>query len=303
MELGSGFDIENAPIYNENGINFYLIPTGTMLFRSDSDPRIGDKMVLTRPYDFFGFSQESVEGIYGVAYKFTTKRDLKMIALDNNMDTYFYKNIPVVYKKILDENYGYTNNNIRFSDPDKDDQLSNYIYREYDGIFDGYACKQMRLSLLDPTRTFHSEAMICDKTHIKLDGGFRATQDPAFIDSAVDAWYDRKNRPPGKTKPLLQTESPPSSDYSPSYITSKPDPYYSYQDYTTPTKENKYNSPSEDINFDNYQFTTPPRGGVIRSVFKIGKSKTKRKIVKKTSKHENPSKSKKSKKRSKRRIR
>lgn len=77
--LGLGFDIESAEVFtdDETGIKYYLIPRDAVLFRGDSNPRIGETIEFddSNPV-FFGFNQENVFENYGVAFTFTTKEDL-----------------------------------------------------------------------------------------------------------------------------------------------------------------------------------------------------------------------------------
>ena len=66
----------------KTGIIYYSLPIGTVLYRGDSDPKLGNKMTLENRITFFGFDQGNVEENYGVAYKFTTNNELKLVALD-----------------------------------------------------------------------------------------------------------------------------------------------------------------------------------------------------------------------------
>ena len=201
MDLGSssGFDIESAEVFtdDETGIKYYLIPEHAVLFRGDSNPRIGNTIEFddSNPV-FFGFNQENVFENYGVAFTFTTKEDLKLIAIDQNQDTPFYTNMPQEYKTILNENYGYPEKNgIRDSDSGPDKQLSLYIRDNYQK-FDGYASKIMNAP---GNLKFHSEALIClPKT--KLSVGQRMEIGDSPLKRKYDEWRDRANRPEEKKR-------------------------------------------------------------------------------------------------------
>jgi len=143
--------------YNDDttGFKYYFLPVGSILYRGDSN-QMGGPVVLDNRVTFFGFDQENVETNYGVAYKFITRVDMKLIALDQNKDTPFYTSLDLDYKKILDENYGYRTGK-RDSVSSQDKKISQFICDNYKG-YDGYACRQMQT---DMGGTFHSEAMIC----------------------------------------------------------------------------------------------------------------------------------------------
>jgi hypothetical protein len=165
----------------EGGIVYYSLPKGTILYRGDSNPDIGDKLELENRLTFFGFDQGNVEENYGVAYKFSTNKVLNLIALDKNHETDFldivekrcknneeYEEYETI-KRILDRNYGYRNG-IRDSVSDKDKIISEFICNNFPE-YHGYACENMKT---DFGGTFHSESMICrPKEH--LVGGERVT--------------------------------------------------------------------------------------------------------------------------------
>ena len=201
MDLGSssGFDIESAEVFtdDETGIKYYIIPEHAVLFRGDSNPRIGNTIEFddSNPV-FFGFNQENVFENYGVAFTFTTKEDLKLIAIDQNQDTPFYTNMPQEYKKILNENYGYPEKGgKRDSDSGPDKQLSLYIRDNYQ-IFDGYASKIMNAQ---GNLKFHSEALICFPKS-KLSVGQRMDIGDSPLEKKYHEWRDRANRPEEKKR-------------------------------------------------------------------------------------------------------
>jgi hypothetical protein len=196
---GLGFDIESAEVLtdDETGIKYYRIPRDAVLFRGDSNPRIGNTIEFddSTPV-FFGFNRDNVFENYGVAFIFETKEELNLIAIDQNQDTPFYANMPQEYKTILNENYGYPEKNgIRDSVSRKDKDLSLYIRENYKN-FDGYASKMMNAS---GNLKFHSEAMICfPKT--KLSVGERMDIGDSPLKRKYDEWRDRANRPEEKKR-------------------------------------------------------------------------------------------------------
>jgi hypothetical protein len=196
---GLGFDIESAEVLrdDETGIKYYRIPRDAVLFRGDSNPRIGKTIEFddSTPV-FFGFNRDNVFENYGVPFIFETKEELNLIAIDQNQDTPFYANMPQEYKIILNENYGYPEKNgIRDSVSSKDKNLSLYIRENYKN-FDGYASKMMNAS---GNIKFHSEAMICfPKT--KLSVGERMDIGDSPLKRKYDEWRDRANRPEEKKR-------------------------------------------------------------------------------------------------------
>ena len=160
---------------DDNGIQYYSIPKGTMLYRGDSK-HTGQTMMLDDRITFFGFDQENVEGNYGITYEFTTKKQLKLLAVDKNNSKKFIdiikkKSNPKKYDEIigiLNKNYGYKSG-LRDSDAKKDMILSDFICVNFN--YDGYACDEM------PTQTgfLHREAMICSPTNSFEGHGERVT--------------------------------------------------------------------------------------------------------------------------------
>jgi hypothetical protein len=160
---------------DDNGIQYYLIPKGTMLYRGDSE-HTGETMRLDDRITFFGFDQENVEGNYGITYEFTTKKQLKLLAVDKNNSEIFIdlieeNSVPNKYHEIIDilnKNYGYKSG-LRDSDAKKDMILSDFICKNLN--YDGYACDEM------PTQTgfLHREAMICSPKKLFEGDGKRVT--------------------------------------------------------------------------------------------------------------------------------
>lgn len=194
---------------DSNQTPFYIIPTGTTLYRGESSI---NKETYLLPTDttypvFFGFDKENIEKNYGITYQFTTKDDIRCIAIDLlDNGSPFFKEAPSEIQDILLSNYGLVSKE-RVSESNKDKVLANYVCKL--GI-DGYATNVM------DTRfdTFHAEIAICkpaDKLHLlgsrvtSLEKAERLKQEQVLIE-------DGKNLRRKKRRPLFaDSDSPPSS--------------------------------------------------------------------------------------------
>ena len=111
---------------------------------------------------FFGVKNETPEYIesyekeYGIIFEFITTRPYKLLALDKKETLEkLYQNASEEIRRILDNNYGYTNG-LRNSESNSDRKLSEYICRQG---YHGYAIKDMAT---DFDGSFHPEFMFCD---------------------------------------------------------------------------------------------------------------------------------------------
>ena len=73
---------------NEQGINVYVIPKGTYLYRGDTPAykyflEDGHSFRFNPGFYFFGTEIPDVEQ-YGIVFEFVTTRQYQLIALDNN---------------------------------------------------------------------------------------------------------------------------------------------------------------------------------------------------------------------------
>jgi len=163
------FDDNTIQKIEENGIYYYIVPSGFPLFKAtkNEDDIVNNNGLDPTKFYFFGVKNmdpkyiKSYEKEYGIIFEFTTTREYKLLALDDKAtQTKLYKmeNITEDIKQILEENYGYENNE-RDSDNDKDRKLSEFLCSNN---FDGYAIHNMKTQL---GGTFHDELMIC-----KMDG-------------------------------------------------------------------------------------------------------------------------------------
>jgi hypothetical protein len=163
------FDDNTIQKIKENDIYYYIVPSGFPLFKAtkNEDDIVNNNGLDPTKFYFFGVKNmdpkyiKSYEKEYGIIFEFTTTREYKLLALDDKAtQTKLYKmeNITEDIKQILEENYGYENNE-RDSDNDKDRKLSEFLCSNN---FDGYAIHNMKTQL---GGTFHDELMIC-----KMDG-------------------------------------------------------------------------------------------------------------------------------------
>jgi len=168
------FDNNTIQKIEENGIYYYIVPEGLPLFKAtkNEDDIINNNGLDPSKFYFFGVKNmdpkyiKSYEKEYGVIFEFTTTREYKLLALDDKATQtklYKMKNITKDIKQILEENYGYENNE-RDSDSDKDRKLSEFLCSNN---FDGYAIHNMKTQL---GGTFHDELMICNMDGINNIG-------------------------------------------------------------------------------------------------------------------------------------
>jgi len=155
----------------ENGIYYYILPEGFSLFKATQNYDIRSKGLKLDPTGsyFFGVKNmhpdyiESYEEEYGIIFEFKTRREYKLLALDEiATQQYIYDVAAPEIQDILVKNYGYNNENrklVRDSESDKDHILSQYLCSNN---YDGYAVHNMST---DRYGLFHDEFMIC-----KMDG-------------------------------------------------------------------------------------------------------------------------------------
>ena len=200
-------------ITKDDGMNYYIIPTNTMLYRAENSiyrdfgTNINEYQIPDKIY-FLGVNPESVQQ-YGIVYEFKTDREYNLLALDDD------KTLDILYNKmdtdmqnILVKNYGYdpitkisTKN--RDSVLEKDMALSRYLCGEN---YDGYATNEMTKD--DNTDTFHKEIMICHPSNLKLIR--QVTTDKSTIDNILDDSILRKTKKT-KNKRLNQNNNNNSS--------------------------------------------------------------------------------------------
>lgn len=157
------------------GNPIYIIQKGTMLYRGESSINESTYKLPRSAYPvFFGFVKDDIEKNYGITYQFTTKKDIRCIAIDLlNTRSPFYVNAPQLIKHILTENYGLAENidsksKFRLSESDKDKKLAKYVC---DSGYDGYAIPNMNTKF----DTFHAEIAICNASTKLEQPGSRVT--------------------------------------------------------------------------------------------------------------------------------
>lgn len=138
-----------------DGINMYIIPAGTTLYRGDSNfIDINDSELLKGDYKFFTPDSEYADK-YGIVFEFKTNHDLQLVALDD-ISRDFFTNAPEEIQDILEENYGYSSHK-RNSVEEKDRKVSKYIC---DQGYQGYAANTMESKGFDDD--LNAEVIICN---------------------------------------------------------------------------------------------------------------------------------------------
>jgi len=139
-----------------NGINMYIIPAGTTLYRGDSNfTDIKDKDLLKGQYKFFTTDPEYADK-YGIVFEFKTNKHLQLITLDD-ISRDFFVNAPEHIQVILEDNYGYSNHK-RDSVYKKDYLVSQYICEQG---YQGYAANTMK-HVVDIEDDLDPEVIICN---------------------------------------------------------------------------------------------------------------------------------------------
>jgi len=121
------------------GINMYIIPVGTTLYRGDSNfTDITHPELLKGDYKFFTPDAEYADK-YGIVFEFKTKNELQLVAMDD-ISEQFFKKAPEDIQDILEDNYGYSSHK-RDSVEEKDYKVSQYVCKQG---YQGYAANTMK---------------------------------------------------------------------------------------------------------------------------------------------------------------
>jgi len=197
------FDDNTIKKIEENDIYYYIVPSGFPLFKAtkNEDDIVNNNGLDPTKFYFFGVKNmdpkyiKSYEKEYGIIFEFTTTREYKLLALDNKAtqtELYKMENITEDIKQILEENYGYENNE-RDSVNDKDRKLSEFLCSNN---FDGYAIHNMKTQL---GGTFHDELMICKMDGINTIGKQITT--PERVEQILEDTKLKSYAPPKKERP------------------------------------------------------------------------------------------------------
>jgi hypothetical protein len=138
-----------------DGINMYIIPTGTTLYRGDSnftDATHPD--LLKGDFKFFTPDAEYADK-YGIVFEFKTNKELQLVALDD-ISKDFFTSAPEEIQDILVDNYGYMSHK-RDSVEEKDYEISKYICQQG---YQGYAANTMESKGFDDD--LDAELIICN---------------------------------------------------------------------------------------------------------------------------------------------
>ena len=160
MSGNSDLSVFDNPI-EENGVKYYVFPAGYPLFKANKNPAIRPTTFRDGIPSFFGVKNidegyiKAFESEYGIVFEFVTKREYKLIALDDPVtQANLYNKAPEDIQKILKDNYGY-GTGIRNSVGEKDKQLAMYLCNL--GL-EGYATNKMHTDFSE----FHIELLICN---------------------------------------------------------------------------------------------------------------------------------------------
>lgn len=159
----------NFDTINKEGIKYYVIPEGTMLYHgSDRVEEInGIPDFQERLHTFFALSQEYAAKYAkrtGNVYKFRTLNSIELVALDKSNEV-LYDKVSLEMKNILDDNYGFHNNHKRMSEPKNDNALSQYLCEKG---FNGYAAGDM--DGVDLTYDLDPEIVLCNINSLEYIG-------------------------------------------------------------------------------------------------------------------------------------
>ena len=149
---------KTQPSEKNKNIRVTEILTNEKLYRGDSNKynEYDIDNLLDGEYKFFGLTKEEVEE-YGVIFKFTLKRPLYLVRLDDkNTRNELYKIGDAKIKKILERNYGHNKGEFRDSEERADYEMSSFICKNYDG----YITDKMKSYHFGGN--FHREVMICN---------------------------------------------------------------------------------------------------------------------------------------------
>ena len=134
--------------YGNDGNQYYVLEATTELYRGD------DRDIdIENYYPRFFTHEEKYANVYGkIIYKFTVKKDLKLLAVDRDIKSFYNDEADVDIKRILRDNYGYESKQ-RLSESKKDNELLDYICKNTK--YDGYAADKMNtfMSRFDPEIT------------------------------------------------------------------------------------------------------------------------------------------------------
>lgn len=156
--------MEFFKLRQDDGVSYYYVPIGSNVYRGDTSVFVAnDKppMLQFRKYEYFAPKPQIAE-TYGIVSSFTTKRPLKLLALDQP-DTFnnLYLNAPAKVQNAFDASFPSMGEK-RNSDVTSDRVIADYIC---DIGYDGYATGPMPI---EETKTglFHAEMTICEPSTV-----------------------------------------------------------------------------------------------------------------------------------------
>lgn len=194
---------------DSDGYSYYNLSIDTLLFKAGNDSKYTMVLSPDKHY-FFGVANtdkeyiKEYEDLYGIIFEFKPKRPYKLLALDDEETMKkLYNHAPPEIKKILKHNYGYRTG-IRYSDGNKDRELSEYLCIKR---FEGYATNTMKT---DFEGTFHPEFMICNVSDMKFVRRVTSDKraDVLFEKARLSKLANELKKPRKKTRRHENDESP-----------------------------------------------------------------------------------------------
>ena len=148
----------------EDGITYYIIPEGTILYHGSNNISSHEQLQEKR-HTFFALTKDYAQKYAkesGNVFKFRVNEEIHLVSMDKPNKT-LYQNAPSKIQKIMKENYGFHNKHKRKSIPDNDNELSEYLCKE---VYDGYAANHMKGTTFD--EDLDPELIICDKNKLEF---------------------------------------------------------------------------------------------------------------------------------------
>lgn len=150
----------------EDGITYYIIPEGTILYHGSNSISSPEQLQEKR-HTFFALTKDYAQKYAkesGNVFKFRVNKELYLVAIDKPNKT-LYRNAPSKIQNIMDDNYGFHNDHKRKSIPDKDNTLSMYLCEVG---YDGYAANNMSGVSNVGDDDLDPEVIICDKQKLQF---------------------------------------------------------------------------------------------------------------------------------------
>jgi len=175
------------PITKE-GIKFYHIPKGTIVYRGNTDQYFKEGTFLNEEYEYFGLDNR-VANIYGLVKSYIIEQDLLLYAMDNIHNVkQLYSIAPANIKKSITSTFGYSlgvGQIIRDSDELNDKIILSFICKQH---MDGYGCNEIET---DTLKNFHAEIAVCNPM-LKVSLKEKEQYSSDYIEKAINKSKEKK---------------------------------------------------------------------------------------------------------------